>query len=201
MSTKNNVFLAAAAAALGVTFTVGAKPICEGMLNDVRVTAFGAVEVDQSGRVLVIVSHDDGADTVTRPVADSSGNVRLYTDANAALSLAKRTSLASGTQVKVIKADKVTSVGDPIVALKSKYKKYKAEQVSSGKAVLGLAEKITAAGALGWDDAVGTPENAEYLDLIQRQVSVTEWDAFNSAKVADLAASLTAANINPITVV
>ena len=198
MSTKNNALVAAAALALGVTMTAGAKPVCEGLLNDLRVTGFGAVEVDTSGRVLVIATLENGD---VRSVADSTGNVRLYADSNAAISLAKRANLASGTQVKVVKADKQTTIGDPVAALKAKYKKFKAEQIASGKGVTSLTDKITAALALGWDSATGTPENFEYLDLVARKVSVQEWDTFNAAQVTALAASLTAAGINPASVV
>ena len=64
-----------------------------------------------------------------------------------------------------------------------------------------VAAKVSAALSLEWDEAVGTPENVEYLDLVARSVSVTEWKAFNDAQVVSLAASLTTAGIDPLTVV
>lgn len=201
MSLKNNTLIAAASAALGMVVTVGATPICDGMLNDVNVTAFGAAEVDATGRVLVLVAITDGAETVIRPVADTLGNVRLYVDGNAAVALAKRSSLASGLQVKFVKMDKTAAIGDPVVALKSKYKRFKAEALSSSKQSATVTGKKTAAEALGWDIAVGTPENAEYGDIVARLATITEWKNFNDAKVVALAASLVAAGIDPATVV
>lgn len=197
MSIKNNAFIAAAALALGVTVDAGASPICEGMLNDVSVTKFGAAEVDGTGRVLVLVT----VAGVVRPVADSVGNVRLYSDGNAAVALAKRSNIAPGVQVVFVKKVASGAVGDPIVALKSKYKKFKAEAAVSLKQKTAIASKIAAAAALGWDDAVGTPEGFEYLDMQARATSVDEWKAYNDAKVTELAASLTAAGIDPVTVV
>ena len=201
MSTKNSSFVAAAAVALGVVVAAGASPICEGMLNDVNVTSFGGVEVDATGKAVVIVSVFDGTNTVVRPVADSLGNVRLYADASAVMSLAKRANIAANTTIKLIKFVKTSTVGDPIAALKSKYKAFKSEVALSTKQAATVAAKISAGEALGWDTAVGTPENAEYLDLEAREVSIAEWKDYSAARVTALAASLTAAGIDPVTVV
>lgn len=201
MSTKNNALIGAAASALGMTVTAGAKPVCDGLLNDYNVTGFGAAEVDAAGRVLVLVSVLVGSVTSVRPVADANGNVRLYVDGNAAIALAKRANLGSGVQVKFVKMDKATSVGDPIVALKSRYKRFKTEGLNSAKQLLALTAKQSAAVALGWDTATGTPEFAEFTDIAARGVSLGEWNDFNAAQVTSLAASLTAAGIDPVTVV
>lgn len=201
MSTKNNSLVAVAALALGVTVAADASPVCEGLLNDVGVVQFGAAEVDQTGRVMVIVSVLSGGVTEVRPVADSLGNVKLFSDANAAMQLSKRSNLAVGLQVKFVKAVKAGTVGDPIAALKAKYKRYKSEAAAALKQSAAVAAKVSAALSLEWDEAVGTPENVEYLDLVARSVSVTEWKAFNDAQVVALAASLTTAGIDPLTVV
>ena len=138
---------------------------------------------------------------VVRPVADGAGNVRLYMDGNAAIALAKRSNIAAGVQVKFVKAEKPGVVGDPIAALKAKYKKYKSEAVGSLKQSIAIAAKQSAALALGWDTAVGTPENLEYLDIVERVESIAEWKDYNEGKVTTLAASLTAAGIDPATVI
>ena len=201
MSTKNNALVAVAAAALGMVVAGGASPICEGLINDLNVTAFGAAEVDSAGRVLAIVSILDGSTTTVRPVADSSGNVKLFGDMNAAMSAAKRANVTPGAIIKVTKFVKAASIGDPLAALKAKYKRFKAEVVTSDKQVVMLAGKVSAAEALGWDTAVGTPENLEYVDLTNRADTVDEWKSYNVAQVAALAAALTAAGVNPATVV
>lgn len=197
MSTKNNALVSVAAAALGLTVAANASAVCEGLLNDLEVSSFGAAEVDTSGRVLVLVT----VGGAVRPVADSLGNVRLYVDGNAAIALAKRSNIAAGVEVKFVKMVKAGTVGDPIVALKSKYKKFKAEAVASLKQSQTIAAKIAAAAALGWDTATGTPEGNEYVDMVARQVSIAEWKAYNDNKVTTLAASLTAAGIDPATVI
>jgi len=201
MSTKNNLLVAAAALALGVTVAANASPICEGLLNDLSITQFGVAEVDTTGRVMVIVETTVGGVVTVRPVADSSGNVRVYAGADSALALSKRASLAQGVTVRFVKMAPSYSVGDPIAALKAKYKRFKSEAANSLKQSATLASKVTGAEALGWDTAVGTPENTEYSDLVSRQVSLLEWKDFNDEKVVSLAASLTAAGIDPLTVV
>lgn len=197
MSTKNNAFIGASALALGLTVQANASPVCEGLLNDLSVTSFGAAEVDATGRVLVLVT----VGGAVRPVADSLGNVRLYVDGNAAIALAKRSNIAAGVEVKFVKMEKPGVVGDPIAALKSKYKKFKSEAVGSLKQNIAITAKLSAALALGWDTANGTPENLEYLDMVKRQVSIAEWKAYNDDKVTTLGASLTAAGIDPATVI
>ena len=195
--------VAAAATALGMVVLAGTSPICENLLNDLKINGFGAAEIDAKGRVMVLVSvHNDadGKDTV-RPVADASGNVRVYMDGNAAVSLAKRTNVTAGTQVKFVQFATVPNVGDPLAALKAAYKRFKNEAAAGLKQANLIFGKKTAAIALGWDTAVGTPENAEYLDIVERQTSIGEWKSYCDAKVTALAASLTASGVDPLTVV
>ena len=201
MSVKNNAMVAVAALALGVTVTAGANPVCEGLLNDFTVTNFGFAEVDSQGRVLVIVSVDTGTGVEVRPVADQQGHVRLYASADGAVMLAKKCQMAANTVVTFRRFISTGTVGDPITALKSKFKAAKAEETLVIKQQSGLAAKLTAAEALGWDEAVGTPENLEYLDLQDRAASLTEWKTKTTAKKTALAASLTAAGVDPLTVV
>ena len=201
MSTKNNALVALAAAALGVVVKEGASPICEGLLNDMKVTQFGASEVDAAGRVLVIVSVEMSGVDVVRPVADQQGNVKLFGDANAGMTLSKRANLSLGVIAKFVKFNKAATVGDPINALKAKYKRFKSEAANAVKQGALMASKVSAALALGWNTAVGTPEHDEYNDLAARVASIGEWQAFNATQVVALAASLTAAGIDPLTVV
>lgn len=202
MSVKANSLVAAAAMALGVTVAMGASPICEALLNDVTIVKFGAAEVDPNGRVIVIVTVRDsmGVDTV-RPVADSLGNVRLFAGADAAVSLAKRANTAPGSAVTVVKLERTYTVGDPLIALRAKFRRYKSEGINAAKQLAAVNFKITGAVALGWDMAVNTPERFEYDDLIARRGSVTEWKTLTDATVTSLAASLTAAGIDPLTIV
>lgn len=203
MSTKNNALVASAATALGMVVLAGASPICENLLNDLQVNGFGAAEIDAKGRTMVLVSVKGvGANPdVVRPVADSAGSVRLYGDGNAAVSVAKRTLLTAGTSVKFVQFAVVATVGDPLVALKSAYKRFKAEAAAGLKQANTIGTKKTAAIALGWDLATGTPENTEYLDIVARDVSITEWKAYCDGRVTSLAASLTASGIDPLTVI
>lgn len=191
MSLKNSALVAAAATALGIT--VSANPICEALVNDKSVTQFTVYEVDASGRVLVIAAIGG----VNRPIADSMGDVRLYASAVAAVTMAKRN--GGGVPVSVVPFVKVPALGDPVKALIAKHKAFKSEQASGAKSVTAITSKLSAAVALGWDTATGTPEADEYADLVKRQTSINEWKAYADAQVTALTASLTAAGIDPVT--
>lgn len=206
MSVKNNQLLAAAALALGLNVTAGRPAIAEGLLNDLTVKSMDAAEVsDGSGRVLVFVTLTEdvgGVPTdVVRPVADVSGNVRLYGDGSAVVSLSKRTNLVPGTAVRFVRFNKAANVGDPIISLKAKFKRTKIENASAAAKKTDILAKKSAAESLGWDSAVGTPENAEYLDIQARLETVSEWESTTASIKASLSAALTAAGIDPATVV
>lgn len=202
MSTKNNALVAIAAAALGVTMTAGANPVAEGLLNDFAVTEMGIAQIDDTGRCIIIVTVQNGAGPVQiRPVCAASGDVKLYAEFGAANALIKKAKLSGGTVVRFKRKEKTASVGDPITTLKSQYKSFGVEKLAGEKSQLVIANKLTAADALGWDTAVGTPEAAEYADYMAKQASVNEWIAYCAARVVSLAASLTAAGIDPATVV
>ena len=54
--------------------------------------------------------------------------------------------------------------------------------------------------SLGWNTSPeGSPEKAEYDDLVTRKATVQEWKDATDARVAALAAALTAAGIDPVT--
>ena len=200
MSVKNFNLVAAAAMALGLTVAADASPICENLLNDVQVDSFGAAEVDKTGRVIVIVEIVGAGNMHTlRPVCDSRGDVRLFPSADAAIALSKRSNLGGASVVSLVRFPIERVVGDPVAALKSKHRAMKAESLSADGSVTLAQAKISAAASLGWDVAVGTPEAAEYADLLKRQASIAEWKAFVAARVVALAAALTAAGINPDT--
>lgn len=201
MSLKANALVAVAALALGVNVSAGEKPICEGLLNDFPVTGFGFAEVDSTGRCLVIVSVDVGDGVKVRPVADQQGNTKLFASADGAVSLSKRCNMASNIGIQYRRFVTSGTVGDPVAQLKTRFKSAKAEEATAIKNETALAQKVTAAEALGWDTGVGTPENAEYLDLQDRVTSVQEWKAKIAAKKTALAASLTAAGVDPLTVI
>lgn len=206
MSVKNNQLLAAAALSLGITLTPGRPAIAEGLLNDLAVKKLEAAEVsDGSGRVVVFVTVSEdvaGVPTdVVRAVADANGNVRLFGDGSAVVSLSKRSNLVPGSAVRFVRFVKAASVGDPILSLKAKYKRTKAENVSAAAKKLDIQAKQSAADSLGWDTMIGTPENVEYLDILDRLATVTEWESVTGALKQSLADALTAAGIDPATVV
>lgn len=200
MSTKVNKFLAAAALSAGVV--TAATPISENLLNDMPVLSMHAAEVnDGSGKVVVFAEVNDGVDDVVRPVADVSGNVRLYSDGSAVVALLKKTNLVPGASLQFVKFNKSGTVGDPIQSLKAKYKKAVVEAALAEAKKVERVNMNTAAAAQGWDTALGTPENEEYLDLVLRLATVTEWATALAAQKTTLAAALTAAGIDPLTVV
>ena len=201
MSLKANALIPAVALALGVTVDATAGPVCEGVLNDYPVSTFGFAEVDATGRSLAIVSVDAGEGVKVRVVADSLGNAKLFGSADAVIALSKRCMMASNVAIQYRRFVSTGTVGDPVAALKSKYKSAKTEEATAVKQEAALTQKVAAAVALGWDTSTGTPENLEYVDLTNRKTSITEWKTLIGAKKTALAASLTAAGVDPLTVV
>jgi hypothetical protein len=202
MSVKNNAFIAFALAAAGVTLTAGAKPVPEGLLNDYTVSKIDIAQIDDNGRCIVLVGVTAPGGTLqSRVVCSTSGDVKLFADFGAVEGLVKRAKLASGSLVSYYKKDKASSVGDPIAGLKSQYKAFKVESASSLKAGQTITAKLVAAQALGWNTQTGTPEALEYADLQDKGASVGEWNTFCAARVTTLAAALTAAGVDPVTVV
>lgn len=202
MSVKNNQFVPAVALALGLTVSAAHPAIAEGLLDNVTVMAMSAAEVaDNTGRVMVCVTVMDGVDEVVRTVADSNGNVRLFADGSAVVALSKRINLVAGAAVRFVRANKASTVGDPIASLKSKYKKMKVEATTANGKHVELLAKQSAAVSLGWDTAVGSPEYPEYLDIVDRLETINEWFTVTSGLRTTLATALTNAGIDPLTVV
>ena len=200
MSTKVNKFLAAAALSAGVV--AGATPISESLLNDMPVKSLHAAEIDDgTGKVMVFATVTIAGDDVARAVADASGNVRLYSDGSAVVALMKKTNLVPGAALQFVKFNKSGNVGDPIQSLKAKYKKAVVESAQAEAKRVERVNMNTAAAAQGWDTALGTPENEEYTDLVLRLATVQEWADLLAAQKTTLAAALTAAGIDPLTVV
>ena len=200
MSTKVNKFLAATALAAGVV--AHATPISENLLNDMPVKRLDAAEInDGTGKVIVFATVTLAGSDVVRAVADVSGNVRLFSDGSAVVALSKKSNLIPGASINFVRFTKYGSVGDPIASLKSKYKKSVAEYAMAEAKRVERVNMNTAAVAQGWDTAIGTPENEEYLDLVVRLATVAEWADLIGAQKNSLAAALTAAGIDPLTVV
>lgn len=200
MSRVNNAHIPAAVAALGVTLTEPVSPIADAMLNDVQVTAIGAAEVTDKGKCIVIASVTINGTPSVRPVSDSNGNVKLYADGAAVVALAKRSNLAGGQSVQIVKKVVQGNIGDPIAALKSKHKQAATESVTAAKPLATLTQQITGAESLGWNTSPeGSPEKAEYDDLVKRKATVQEWKDATDERVTTLAAALQAAGIDPVT--
>lgn len=201
MSVKNNAYLAACALALGVTIS-SRPPLVEALLDNIAIKKIDAAEVnDGTGRVLVFVTVTESGADVVRAVADTSGNVRLYADGSAVIKLAKTASLVPGALVRFVRFNKLGSVGDPVANLKIKYKKAKAEKTMALLKLTDVVAKKSAGLSLGWDTAIGTPENLEYMDIVDRFGGLTEWGDLMTTIEASLRTALTNAGIDPLTVV
>ena len=202
MSTKLNPLVSVAAIALGVFLSETQGPICEGLLNDQKVYGVGLAQVDDNGRCIMIVNMSGNeANPVHRAVAAASGDVRLFAGLDNAAATIKRMALHADAEVTYIRRAKTGTLGDPVATLKSNYRSFKAEKLVAEKQAAIITAKISAATALGWNTAVGTLEAVEYADYVQRAASVSEWSAYCAGKITALAASLTAAGVDPVTVV
>lgn len=199
MSAKANAVLAVAIDRGGFG-SVGA-PVMEGLLNDIAVSEVNVVETDASGKAVmfVVTSNASGAD-VTRPVVNSSGDVRIFADAASAMSIARKSNLPDGGDVVVTKFAKVQTLGDPVASLKTAHKVAVTELALANKGLGVLVPKIAAAQSLHWDTAPdGSAEKAEYADYMAKQVAMNEWKTILGSKVANLAQGLTSAGIDPAT--
>lgn len=203
MSKRANIFLAAAVASLGLTLTVGAKPVSEQLLNDYIITGMSIAQVDDSGRCVVIVSIKDGANPdKVRAVAATTGDVRVYSDFGATAGIIARAQMVDGASVTYIRKLKESqSSGDPVAKLKALYKSFKNEKAAALKQQTSLGVTIIALTQLGANTAVGTPEAYDYADAVSKQVTVTEWYDFATARVTALALSLVAVGVDPLNVV
>lgn len=201
MSTRINKTIPVAVAALGVGVALG-SPVVEGLLNDFTVERIRIAQVDDSGRCIMLVDiKDSEGSTLVRPVATSSGDVKLFTDLASAQALILRAKFAPGASVTFVRKEKSRLIGDPIAALKMLYKAFKAEKMKGVAAAVKIAASIQAGAALGWNTAVGTPEAFEFADYTAKAATVAESVDFCAGRIAALAASLTAAGIDPVTVV
>ena len=201
MSTKTISAVAFAVAAIGITGLSAAGPIAEALLNDKAVKAINVVQVDDLGRCVMIVNLGVGENNDFRAVASASGDVKLFGSLAAASPAIGRALLNEDAEVVYMRKIKDGTLGDPLATLKRQYKAFKAEKASGVMNAVDIEQKITSATALGWNTATGTPEAYQYADYVARRVTVKEWTDFSTAKIAALAASLTAAGVDPATVV
>lgn len=202
MSTKVNLLLPAVYLALGIAAPeVVQSPVLETLLNDYKVSGLEVVQVNDSGRCIVMAYVQVAAEPVSlRPVANANGDIKLFADMGAVYPLIKRAKLVGAT-VSFYRKDKAVSIGDPVAMLKGLYKSFKAEKAVADKNKVFLQGRMLATQALGWDVAVGTAERFEYDDFVQRLESVNEALAYCTSRIAALAASLLAAGVDPVTVV
>ena len=203
MSVKNNALMAAVYLAAGITApAVAASPVLETLLNDYKVSAVQVVQVDDSGRCIVLAAVQVGNETpAMRPVATSNGDIKLFADMGAVYPLIKRAKLQTASDVAFYRKAQLLTIGDPVATLKSQYKAFKAEKMVVDKVKTIIDTKVAAAEGLGWNVSTGTPERAEYDDYIARRASSNEAIAYCAGRITALAASLTAAGIDPATVV
>ena len=204
MSTKNNLLLASVYAAIAVVPpAVAATPVLETLLNDYTVTGLNVVQVDDQGRcsVMADVRIGNATSSTLRPVCNVLGDIKLFADMGAVYPLIKRAKMNDATTIDFVRKEKMIALGNPLQTLKSQYKAFKAEKMAVDKVKVIIDSSITAAVGLGWNLSIGTQERAEYDNYLQRRESTNEAIAFTAARIAALAASLTAAGIDPITVV
>lgn len=201
MSIKNNTFLAAAAAAVGATSGADVA-IVDALLAQVLVKRIRGAEInDGTGKVILFadINSDNEVGYVTRPVTDSAGNVKLYSDTAAAMRLSRSANLATGAVISFTTYKKPTSVGDPLDSLKARYKGACSKGFAAKKQVDMITGKVAVAVQFGWDTSTGATA-AEYGDLLARQVVLTEWQATMGSLIDDLAGRLTTAGVEPDTV-
>lgn len=189
---KTNIALAAALAASITLAGQTAEPMLDNIAN---ITVMKIVEVDAKGACVLFYT----VGTSTKVVTDLKGDVRVYGGSDLALAAVKRSGVGSAVDVSIRKFDPVVNVGNPVQSLINSHKSAVREATSALTNQTTVNTAKTAAEAQDWDTQVGTPQRAEYDDIVQRLAVVTEWKTSIDARVTALAASLTAANISPVT--
>lgn len=203
MSTRINKNIPFALAAMGgISLNAESPHVIEGLLNDYTVSNVMLAQVDDMGRCVMVVECQAADGPVKlRAVASSNGDVKLFKDLASAQALILRARFALGAGVTFYRKEKTRTLGDPIAALKALYKSFKAEKLVGDTAGAKIVALITAGTALGWNTAVGTPEAYEFADYLEKQATVAESVLYAAGRITALAASLTAAGIDPATVV
>jgi hypothetical protein len=189
---KTNIAMAAALAA-GVTL---AGQTAEPMLDNISgITAMRIVETDAKGACVLFYT----VGTDTKVVTDLKGDVRVYGGSDLALAAVKRAGVGSAVAVSIRKFDPVVNVGSPVQSLINSHKSAVREAKSALDNRGAIVTAKAAAEAQGWNSQVGTPQRAEYDDIVTRLAVVTEWKTSIDERVNSLAASLTNAGISPVT--
>lgn len=196
MSVVNNKYVPVALGLLQIPLDQLGPVIVDALLNDVPIASFAVVEIDSKGRSIALAHSEEK----TRPVGDSSGNVRLFSSADTAITLGKRSNLPAGSPMAYIKAERATNIGDPVASLKTKHKAAKTEANNASNSLIKLSQKQAAALSLGWGTAAaGSAELAEFEDIAARVAAVSEWSQTSSTRLQTLTDALIAASIDPVT--
>jgi leucyl aminopeptidase (aminopeptidase T) len=197
MSIKKSAVATAAALAAGMTV---AGSTVEQLLDNLQgITAMKIVETDAQGRAVLFYTTGSGQTAVTKVVTDTKGDVRIYGDASSAMSAVKRAKVGSTVAVTVRKFDVSVSVGNPTQALIAAHKASVKEVANALASRTEINRSKVSAEAQDWNTQVGTPERAEYDDIVTRLSIVDEWKAAMETRVTALATALTAAGISPTT--
>lgn len=193
MSIKINALIPAAAAAAGIA-TPTAAPVAEPLLATLAaITEIHCSEItDGSGKFLMFVK----IGTDTRAVAGTDGNVKLYSNAAAALKVAKAANLNGS--LNFVLYEKTAAVGDPLASLEARYKQACVKGFAAQSKQQALHDKINIAEQFGWDTSTGATL-AEYNDLVARVAVLTEWESEALALVDTLGQRLSSVGVDPTT--
>jgi hypothetical protein len=199
---KANGYFAVAAAALGLVLTAGKPAVAETMLDQYTVRDMGIAQVNDAGQCVVIVtvnSGDAGADEI-RVVGDANGAAKLYASIGSAEGIIKSSKIELTTDFTIKRKLKAVTLGSPINELKAFHKAFVKEKASSTAASAKHETDRLVMVGLGYDVAgAGSPQLAEYENVILLKASVDEIKANATAKEAQYATLLTNAGINPLT--
>ena len=198
MSIKNNYFIPQAAAAANVVATA-ADAVADALLSNLQVTSMiGAEIADGSGRVIVFVKvpADNAQGFTVRPVADTNGNIKLFSNSLSAIRLARSVNLAPGAVISYVPFQKLASVGDPLEGLKARYKVACSKGFAAQKKFDALDDKIEVARNFGWDSSTGATL-AEFDDMLARLEVLSEWRTVSFDLVRSLAQRLLNVEVQP----
>jgi hypothetical protein len=202
MSIKSNLLKPIALAALGVAVTHGA--IAESLLDNYTVKAVKIAQVDDALRCLVVVTVNDGVEgsvDQVRFVATVNGDLKVFANLGATTALVQKSNMSADAVTTVVRRLVPVTVPNPVNSLKALYKAAKKSKLSTAAELIAITAQKTAAQAQNWPNMAGTQFQLTYQDYLLNEAVVTEANAFEAARVVSLAASLTAAGVDPLTVI
>jgi hypothetical protein len=201
MALKGKTYVAFALAALAVTAAEKAA-FSETLMDQFNVKSVSIAQVTDSGSCLMFVTVPTGASGAdeVRVVGDSSGQVKLYTTGELAMTAAKGAKLTEAATIlfkRKEKAGVATTPSKELIALHKAIVKERDKYIAS---IADLETERALGQTTGWNvELVGSVKRTAYDLMVERLASQNETKENAVLKATAYATALNNAGINPVT--